>query len=215
MTSSYSGYGSVTLEDDSQEIDTLLDHLVTQRQKKKFVILGHSTGSQDCYWHNKNGKHREKVVAYILQAPVSDREFGEAAIPKFADQVALAKKMVDEHREQEWMSRSISDVPITATRYVALGDRLGQDDVFSGDLTEDELDRLYDGLTQPMMLVHGSEDEFYKSPVDQMELLERLQRACPAIQKIAVVSGGDHSLTDPTAAEAFVDLVISFLEPLL
>jgi triacylglycerol esterase/lipase EstA (alpha/beta hydrolase family) len=37
------------------------------------VLLGHSTGCQDIVMYMKQGAHRDKVHATILQAPVSDR----------------------------------------------------------------------------------------------------------------------------------------------
>lgn len=90
----------------------------------------------------------------------------------------------------------------------------GDDDVFSSDLTDSELEDLYKDVKQPMMVLHGQQDEYYKSSMDQMVLLQRLQDVCPAIQKIAVVPGANHKVFDPQAQDALMDLVSSFLDTL-
>jgi pimeloyl-ACP methyl ester carboxylesterase len=79
---------------------------------------------------------------------------------------------------------------------------------------DNELKGLYKDVKQPMMVLHGQQDEYYKSSMDQMVMLQRLQQACPAIQKIAVVPGANHKVFDPQAQDALMDLVSSFLDTL-
>lgn len=138
LSSSYTGYGSVDLQTDCDELDALVDFLRTKKNKEKIVFMGHSTGtdwslrsrelvltrcillgSQDCYWHNKNGKNR--VDGYILQAPVSDREaFSKAVGNKYNIYLSLADTMVKDGRARDYMPRAVCEDPITASRFLSL-----------------------------------------------------------------------------------------------
>ncbi|ORZ08399.1 hypothetical protein BCR42DRAFT_382708 [Absidia repens] len=211
-TSFYNGYGASSLANDAKELDYLIGYLRQHRNKTHIVVMGHSTGCQDCYWHNKYGRHRQHVAGYILQAPVSDRQYYAAECPEYADHLQLASTMREQGRGAEWMPRSVSDVPVTADRFYSLVARGGDDDVFSTDLTDEELNLIYKDVNQPMMAVNGQEDEYYRSSVDRMVFLERLQKVCPAIRNIHVVAGADHKVNNPQAQIALVELVSSFLE---
>lgn len=47
LSSSGNGYGTSSLRQDSEEIDHLIKHLKTKRNKEKIVLLGHSTGKKE------------------------------------------------------------------------------------------------------------------------------------------------------------------------
>ncbi|ORZ24517.1 hypothetical protein BCR42DRAFT_342853 [Absidia repens] len=211
-TSFYKGYGASSLANDAKELDYLIGYLKEHRNKKHFVVMGHSTGCQDSYWHNKNGQYRKDVSAYILQAPASDREWYADDFPGWPEHLKLATRMREEGRGSEWMPRSISEIPVTADRFFSLYSHGGDDDVFSTDLTDEELDHLYKDVNQPMLAMHGEIDEYYRSPVDQMVILKRLQKACPAFKKIAVIPGATHKVVSPQAQTVLVELVSSFLD---
>ncbi|KAI9307869.1 hypothetical protein BJ944DRAFT_196870 [Cunninghamella echinulata] len=211
MTSSYVGYGNVTLSEDASELDDLISYLKQVKRKQVIFIIGHSTGCQDCYWHNKYGKNKKDVNGYILQAPVSDREYGMAMDPNFADQVNYAKKMIDEGNGSEWMPKSMSENPITANRFYSLGAYRGQDDVFSTDLSDEDLKELYKDLNQPMMLLHGEDDECYGSAVPKIDILKRIQAFCPSILKIGIISKADHSISLPPSQTIFIDMIVDFI----
>ncbi|KAI8338195.1 hypothetical protein BC941DRAFT_396031 [Chlamydoabsidia padenii] len=209
-TSFYRGYGASNLANDAKELDYLIDYLKKYRNKTHFIVMGHSTGCQDSYWHNKYG--RNKAAAYILQAPASDREYYADEFPAYPEHLKLAIKMREQNRGSEWMPRSISDVPVTADRFFSLYSHGGDDDVFSTDLSDKELDHLYVNVNQPMILMHGELDEFYRSSVPQMVILKRLQKACPAIKRIAVIPGATHKVVDPRAQTVLIDHVTSFIK---
>jgi pimeloyl-ACP methyl ester carboxylesterase len=116
-TSSYNGYGLSSVSNDAKELDYLVDYL-RQRGKARIVVMGHSTGCQDCYWHNKYGERQ--VDGYILQAPVSDRQYYTDQCEEHNTHVGLAETMRDRGRGSNWMPQSISDVPITADRFYSL-----------------------------------------------------------------------------------------------
>lgn len=117
LSSSNQGYGTSNLQTDSKELDLLVTYLKDKRGKTKVIFLGHSTGCQDCYWHNKYGKTSQHIAGYILQAPVSDREHFKANLPNFEKTLDLAIKYRKEGKGQELLPRDSFDAPITADRF--------------------------------------------------------------------------------------------------
>ncbi|KAI8391390.1 uncharacterized protein BYT42DRAFT_556714 [Radiomyces spectabilis] len=211
LSSSYSGYGISNLQKDTKELDYLVRFLCEKRGKSTIVFLGHSTGSQDCYWHNKYGETRDRITGYILQAPVSDREYMQKCMPDYQKMLRIAKEMRAQGKGQHLMP-IVDDTPITADRYYSLAAFGGDDDVFSSDLPDDVLEKLYSGVERPMMLVHGSADECFPDNVSMLDLLERFKSFSPAIKRIEVIPDGDHCYTDKDAQQQLISVVMSFLD---
>ena len=44
LQSSYDGYGTSNLQNDICQLDSLVSYLLKEKQKKKIVFIGHSTG---------------------------------------------------------------------------------------------------------------------------------------------------------------------------
>ena len=71
LSSSYSQWGYSSLAKDCEEVDLLIDHLLKIHPNLlEICLLGHSTGSQDCVYFLKNGKHKQRICKVILQAGV-------------------------------------------------------------------------------------------------------------------------------------------------
>ncbi|KAG8658732.1 hypothetical protein MANES_03G184900v8 [Manihot esculenta] len=140
MSSSYSGYGTSTLQQDAKEIDQLVSYLINKENSEGVVLLGHSTGCQDIvHYMRTNAACSRAVRAAILQAPVSDREY-RATLSETASMIDLASTMIAEGRGSDLMPREAdSSAPITAYRYHSLCAYMGDDDMFSSDLTDDQL----------------------------------------------------------------------------
>ncbi|XP_020960044.1 UPF0613 protein PB24D3.06c isoform X3 [Arachis ipaensis] len=140
MSSSYSGYGTSSLHQDAKEVDQLINYLINKQDSEGVVLLGHSTGCQDIVHYMRTNFACSKAVrAAILQAPVSDREY-RATLPETASMIDLAAKMISEGRGSELMPREADPCsPITAYRYHSLCAYNGDDDLFSSDLSEDQL----------------------------------------------------------------------------
>lgn len=211
LSSSFNGYGNSNLQTDAKQLDSLVKHLKDKRGKKNIVFLGHSTGSQDCYWHNKNGETNQDIAGYILQAPVSDREHFKVNLPNFDQFVELAIKYRNEGKGQEYLPRAAMDAPITADRFFSLTVKGGDDDVFSTDLTDDEITHLYQGVRRPICWVYSDNDEYYASSQDKIQVMERFKNICPAIKVTANVPHGDHSIVRQDSQEYFVKVVKNFL----
>ncbi|MBA0846102.1 hypothetical protein Goarm_022515 [Gossypium armourianum] len=68
MSSSYSGYGTSSLEQDAMEIDQLISYLINKENSEGVVLLGHSTGCQDIvHYMRTNAACSRAVRAAILQ----------------------------------------------------------------------------------------------------------------------------------------------------
>ncbi|OBZ83101.1 hypothetical protein A0J61_08850 [Choanephora cucurbitarum] len=212
LQSSYDGYGTSNLQNDICQLDSLVSYLLKEKQKKKIVFIGHSTGSQDCYWHNKSGQYNQSISGYVLQAPVSDREHFSKNLDNFEHHLKLATQLRDEGKGQELLPRDTFWAPITADRFYSFGTRLGDDDVFSTDFTDEEIKGLYKDIHRPICWVYSENDEFYASEKDKRQVMERFKSLCPAIVETHIVPQGDHNITRTDSQQAFCQIIHDFLK---
>ncbi|RAL38467.1 hypothetical protein DM860_002445 [Cuscuta australis] len=211
LSSSYSGYGTSSLKQDSTELDQLISYLINKEDSEGVVLLGHSTGCQDIvYYLCTNAACSRAVRAAILQAPVSDREC-RATLPNTASMIDLASKMISEGRGLELMPREANpDAPITAYRYHSLCAYNGDDDLFSSDLNDDQLkQRLGHMCSTPCQVIFSMGDEYVPDYVDKKALVDRLCRAMGGAEK-AEIEYGNHSLSN--RVEEAVQAIMNFVK---
>ncbi|KAK9139636.1 hypothetical protein Scep_009317 [Stephania cephalantha] len=210
LSSSYIGYGTSSLEQDATELDQLIGYLINKEDSEGVVLLGHSTGCQDIvYYLRKNAACSRAVRAAILQAPVSDREY-RASLPETAAMIDLASTMISEGRGMDLMPREANpDAPITAYRYHSLCAYMGDDDMFSSDLSDDQLRmRLGHMSNIPCQVIFSMADEYVPGYVDKKALVERLCNAMGGAEKVEI-EWGNHSLSNRVAeaVQAILDFV--------
>ncbi|XP_023879905.2 UPF0613 protein PB24D3.06c [Quercus suber] len=210
LSSSYSGYGTSNLKQDAMELDQLISHLINKEDSEGVVLLGHSTGCQDIvHYMRTNAACSRAVRAAILQAPVSDREY-RATLPETAAMIDLASTMISEGRGSELMpTEADSGSPITASRYHSLCAYMGDDDMFSSDLSDDQLRlRLGHMSNTPCQVIFSMADEYVPEYVDKKALVERLCRALGGAEKVEI-EYGNHSLSNRVgeAVQAIIDFV--------
>ncbi|ONK78126.1 uncharacterized protein A4U43_C02F14620 [Asparagus officinalis] len=210
LTSSYIGYGTSSLEQDALELDQLIGYLINKENSEGVVLLGHSTGCQDIvHYMRTNLAFSRAVRGAILQAPVSDREY-RATLPETAEMIDLALNMINEGRAMDLMPRQANpDAPITAYRYHSLSAYMGDDDMFSSDLSEDQLKaRLGHMSNTPCQVIFSMADEYVPDYVDKKALVERLCRAMGGAEKVEI-EWGNHSLSNRVheAVAAILDFV--------
>ncbi|KAF6145274.1 hypothetical protein GIB67_041469 [Kingdonia uniflora] len=210
LSSSYTGYGTSSLKQDAAELDQLIGHLINKEDSEGVVLLGHSTGCQDIvHYMRTNAACSRAVRAAILQAPGSDREY-RATLPETAAMIDLASTMLSEDRGMDLMPREANpDAPITAYRYHSLCSYMGDDDMFSSDLSDDQLKmRLGHMSTTPCQVIFSMADEYVPEYVDKKALVERLCRALGGAEKVEI-EWGNHSLSNRVveAVQAIVDFV--------
>ncbi|KAI4364397.1 hypothetical protein MLD38_020493 [Melastoma candidum] len=210
LSSSYTGYGTSSLRQDAAEIDQLVSYFINKEDSEGVVLLGHSTGCQDIvYYMRTNAACSRAVRAVILQAPVSDREY-KATLPETAKLIDLATKMRNEGRGSELMLREADPcAPITADRYYSLCAYMGDDDMFSSDLSDDQLRmRLGHMSNTPCQVIFSMGDEYVPEHVDKKALVKRLCRALGGAEKVEI-EYGNHSLSNRVsdAVEAIINFI--------
>nr|AFK36796.1 unknown [Medicago truncatula] len=68
MSSSYSGYGISSLQQDAKDLDQLINYLINKEDSEGVALLGHSTGCQDIvHYMRTNFACSRAVRAAILQ----------------------------------------------------------------------------------------------------------------------------------------------------
>lgn len=210
LSSSYTGYGISSLQQDALELEQLISYLINKENSEGVILLGHSTGCQDIVHYMRTNFACSKAVSgVILQAPVSDREY-RATLPETAEMIDLAAKLISEGRGMDLMPRKAnSDAPITAYRYHSLCSYMGDDDMFSSDLSEDQLrQRLGHMSITQCQVIFSMGDEYVPEYVDKRALLDRLCRALGGAEKVEI-EWGNHALSNRVqeAVVAIVDFV--------
>ncbi|XP_004508370.1 UPF0613 protein PB24D3.06c isoform X1 [Cicer arietinum] len=211
MSSSYSGYGTSSLQQDAKDLDQLINHLINKEDSEGVALLGHSTGCQDIvHYMRTNFACSRAVRAAILQAPVSDREY-QSTLPQTAAMIDLAAKMISEGQGSELMPREADpSAPISAYRYHSLCAYNGDDDLFSSDLSDDQLRmRLGHMSSTHCQVIFSMADEYVPDYVDKKALVERLCRAMGGAEKVEI-EYGNHSLSN--RVEEAVNAIVDFLK---
>jgi len=228
LQSSYRGWGTGSLDEDVEDIDRLLSYLSSHRGIFEVALLGHSTGCQDVVRYLAVGKHSSMVKAVILQAPVSDREAllltntgsSDGVDTSFTQYCELAAQMVSDGRGDEVMPRAASLLigpphAISAYRFNSLTGCMTDDDMFSSDLTDSELQRRLGHICVPTLVVVSVDDEYVPPTVDCRTLAARMADAMavgPLGQaEVLAIEQGGHALRTPSATQQFVDKVQRFL----
>lgn len=230
------GFGHGSLSRDTCEIGKLLDYLVVHHDAEYFALVGHSTGCQNSIHFLKHGDNdvhnnyiadaadtssrikRIKVVA--LQAPVSDRETDQDN----SKYIQHAQQLVSQNQGDEMMPRSSFWAPITASRYISLFDKDGDDDFFSSDLTDEQLRERLGHVSRQggsseldVLAVYSGKDEYVPSFVDKDKLLKRMVDAmndggrCTNAKGL-MLPNANHNLSEGEGdARTFVDAVSELL----
>ncbi len=172
-------------------------------------------GCQDILFFQRHSSLSSAVDAVILQAAVSDRDIIET-IPETQSMLQEAREYRSNNQEERCLTERYFDAPITASRYLSLAERLGDDDMFSVDLTELELFPLLSSVKVPISLCFSAQDEYVPDRDGQRLLAERMVRVLqgnsPRVE--CRYFDGDHMLTRPEHYRAFVDYVIEFISTL-
>ncbi|EHA54079.1 hypothetical protein MCOR27_011379 [Pyricularia oryzae] len=224
LSSAFDGFGTKRLSDDVAEISALVQYL-RGIGREKIVLMGHSTGTQDCMEYTNYGRHNSAPVdGFIMQGTVSDREaFGPLVDKKELDQIiSQAATLIRAGEENEMMPRNnpVSEVfgaPLTAYRLNSLLSPGGEDDFFSSDLTDDKIASFWANFRKPALVLPSGEDEHVPKSIDVEALLGRWKKLAPAgvISELSgLIPGASHTVRDPGAQEWMCDRIVQFLRNL-
>ncbi|GAB1309973.1 UPF0619 GPI-anchored membrane protein [Madurella fahalii] len=221
MRSSYSGFGYSSLANDVEDIAALV-HYLRGIGKEKIVLMGASTGCQDCLEYTDKEKYQTPPVdGYILQSPVSDREAAALFMsPDLLNQsVRVAKDMIESGRKQDPMPKDllppIFATPVTAYRWHSLAAKGGDDDYFSSDLPESTLSATFGRIDKPVLITPAGDDEMVPPRVRKKDLLGRWVSLCKtgiASELSGLIPCANHVVSQPEAQKWLADRVRQFLE---
>ncbi|KAI8400805.1 Protein of unknown function (DUF1749) [Nakaseomyces glabratus] len=222
MKSSYRGYGTSSLDEDANDIEALIKYLKSKEggARRKIILMGHSTGSQDVLRYILT-KNRYGIDAAVLQGSCSDREVfvddvGENVYTKLN---VLPKRLVDEGKGDELLSSEYSKymggTPVTAYRWCSLMLKGGDDDYFSSDLDTETIKQTIGKIDIPFLVAYPEIDEFVPKSIDKIALLKRWE-SCSQTQfwskNSGLIKGGLHWLPEPETQDYFYVMVTKFIE---
>ncbi|EME80157.1 uncharacterized protein MYCFIDRAFT_166541, partial [Pseudocercospora fijiensis CIRAD86] len=187
LSSAGHSWGVSSISKDAEDMAKILEYLQKTRPGGKVVIMGHSTGCQDCmeYIVGKGHEKRPNVDGIILQAPVSDREALDQDLPKAmkleADQ--LATQMCRERNGNEYIPNRLTRavfgrMAVTARRWLDVSspgpDHSGADDYFSSDFGAERLKRTFGQLTPktPILILYSGSEENVEEGLDKEKLVD-------------------------------------------
>ena len=214
ISSSFMQYGFGSIQKDCEELTALVGFLKEQLSFKKIVLLGHSTGAQDSVYFLRHSTMKEHVQGVILQAAVGDRDYMQSD-PTILEMLDEARKLRLEGREDAFLSNFLYDAPVTAGRFLSLGERLSKEDMFSVDLTEDELCEILGHIKIPISLCFSCSDEFVPDHSAQKKLASRIMRVLKdGVSSVVECKyyEGNHGLSETDMYSPFVQDVVSFLK---
>ncbi|KAL8370403.1 hypothetical protein RB595_000670 [Gaeumannomyces hyphopodioides] len=224
LASAFGGFGHRRLADDVADLAALVRHLRGALGRRRVVLLGHSTGCQDCMEYTDYARHgAEPVDGFILQGPVSDREAFGPLVPKEELEAGVAKAadLVRSGRGDTIMPKDklaeMFDAPITAYRYHSLLAPGGDDDFFSSDLPDDKIASFWSKFQKPVLVLPSGEDEHVPESIDVPKLIARWASLAPdgiVSDLSGPIPGASHTVRSPESREWMADIVVRFLSSL-
>jgi hypothetical protein len=142
FTSSCTGFGISSIDNDALELRVLLDHEKLS-QFRSLVLVGHSTGCQILIRFLRDKlmgcSARDRITRVILQAPVSDRQGFLNGDEDITRMLSWATTEPVPHNDAIYSAGLFCGSPINAFRIRSLLTRLGDEDFFSTDLSVSEV----------------------------------------------------------------------------
>ncbi|KAI1268307.1 dolichol-phosphate mannosyltransferase [Xylariaceae sp. FL1019] len=220
LKSSFGGFGYSRLVDDVADISALVKYLRTIG-KERIILMGHSTGSQDCMEYTASIHNAPPVEGFILQGPVFDGDAIAMSMDESALQASIkfAEQCISSGKGLECMPRELLPVffretPITAHRWYALCAPDGEDNYFSPNLPDEVASQYWNRVDKPLLILHSGSDEFVPETVDKAGLVERWRAMCaPGI--VSELSGtipeAGHRVEEADAENFLCNTVEQFL----
>lgn len=228
LSSSYSGWGTSSLDRDVRQIQRAVEYFRSERNgtpRKKIVLMGHSTGCQDAMHYITKARYQSnfplvaEVDGVILQAPVSDQENFRKDDAEFDELVkGVYEEYILQGRENEILPnkyrKMLFNTPVTAYRFYSLTSKRGDDDYFSSYLTDEDYKNTFGKVTTPLLVLYSGSDKFVPEFVNKEELMEKWKQATdPQYWSVhsKIIKGADHDLGEGSDKDVDVieDLLIT------
>ncbi|QIW96653.1 hypothetical protein AMS68_002171 [Peltaster fructicola] len=188
LSSSGLQFGIGSISQDVKDINKILAYIHSRRPSGKIVLMGHSTGCQDClqYAIDTSQGHGIKIAGLILQAPVSDREALHMILPEahMVEANRTALDLCEKSHGNDILAVRLTEpifgkAPISAKRWVDLAspgpDHTGADDMFSSDLSDERLLKTFGMIPAeaPLLMLYSGKDEAVPEHVNKKKLIQR------------------------------------------
>ncbi|KAF4667063.1 hypothetical protein FOL47_003789 [Perkinsus chesapeaki] len=229
MRSSYTAFGYSSLDTDVEDMAQALAFLKKYRNVEHVVLMGHSTGCQDVVYFTKKvlqdiSKSDElpTIDGCIVQAAVSDRDSvdlevsgSEEKTQDLEDMRDLAMSLLETDPKQLMPAKAMqftANYPVTAARFASLYcRRAGPDDMFSRDLTDEELEESLGHMAKvpKVLLVQGLKDEYVEHSLPSIN-----NRLADAMGARLLEISGNHGLDNcsPEELERFINAIVEFVQ---
>ncbi|CAF1007210.1 unnamed protein product [Adineta ricciae] len=203
-------YGWHTIDHDIEDLQSLIDFLIKQRTNLESIILmGHSTGCQDIIHYLRQGNKHSFLHGIILQGPVSDRQY--------LSTLSSTQKQLEyceQNRENihEWLPRCLHDPPITIERCLSLNQINSIEDLFSSDLSDEQLSKIYQQIDVPNMWIWSRKDEYVPDQIrEEAESFVKDKLATKNNSKFVLLEQSDHSVTNEQEQIHMIENIVQFI----
>ena len=189
MRSSGNSFGSFTIWNDVEDINEILSYISNKNKLDEIYLLGHSTGCQDILCLFKKGINKQfPIKKCILQGPVSDRDYLNKD-EKLLNEIKRIEKEYNvlyenwnnsELKNSMDVSKYLYDnkYPLLVRRFVSLYSKLGDEDWFSYDISQEKLKSMYSIIDIPFLFVFGLNDLYINYSHDEYKkLIERIKNS--------------------------------------
>ena len=210
LRSSNLQYGWHTIDNDIEDLRTLIDYLVNHRTDLKSIILmGHSTGCQDIIHYLRQEKVHPKITRVILQGPVSDREY-LTRLSSTKDQLNYCRE--NKTNRHEWLPRYLHDPPLTIERCLSLNEVNSSEDMFSSDLTDQQLKSIYQNISIPIIWIWSKRDEYVPDDIrNQVENFVKNKLANRSNSTLVLLESADHAVSNPEEQTNMIERITQII----
>ncbi|CAF1068870.1 unnamed protein product [Rotaria sordida] len=203
-------YGWHTIDDDIQDLNILIDYLINNRNHLLSIILmGHSTGCQDIIHYLRQQKKHPKIHRVILQGPVSDRQY-LSTLSSTKDQLDYCLNHLE--NKKEWLPRYLHDPPLTIERCLSLNQENSIEDLFSSDLSDEQLKNIYENIETPITWIWSKQDEYVPDNIkDQVENFVKNKLANKKDSTFLLLEKADHVVNDQQEQIYLIEHIIQLI----
>lgn len=175
-----------------RDIENLYDIVMYANDRfKTIVLIGHSTGCQDCLLFIKK-YCISKIKGIILQAPVSDVEGMEIMVPNLDEYIKKAH--INKYIEFEntlWLSE----------RFLSLYERNNKEDLFSSWISDSNYE-MFGKLCRIHSIISENDEYCFVPIISKLKLMGT----------VSIIKNAQHSLKEKDHIEIFLQEVKWFIE---
>ncbi|CAF1191281.1 unnamed protein product [Adineta steineri] len=212
LRSSNLQYGWHTIDNDIEDLKTLINYLTNNRNHLKSIILmGHSTGCQDIIHYLRREKRHDKIHRVILQGPVSDRQY-LSTLSSTKDQLDYCFK--NNKDIKQWLPRNLHEPPLTIERCLSLNEINSIEDFFSSDLTDEQLKNIYENIQTPITWIWSKQDEYVPDNIKQdVENFIKNKLANKQHSTFISLENADHAVSNLQEQNYMIEHIIQVILP--